>query len=499
MQYVHTIRYLKPVQIYNRLRPRRRRIELSRDGFYGLRPIPAAWTTHIARHGSRTGPQRFSFLNEEREIATWNDAEIPKLWLYNLHYFDSPEFELIERWIAENSAGTGNGWEPYPLSRRIVNWIKYALTGGVLSARAQVSLATQAAALSRMLEYGLLANHLFANAKALVFAGAFFEGQHADEWLTKGLRILETELREQVLPDGGHIERSPMYHALILEDLLDLINLERCYALPSSKWSDIASRMLSWLSQMLHPDGEISFFNDSAIGIAPEPVQLQQYASRLSIPLSTQQLGESGYVRLEQAETVVVFDAAPIGPDYQPGHAHADTLSFELSHCGRRVIVNSGTSTYEKGPERLRQRSTAAHSTIRVDGRDQSEVWDGFRVARRARPFGLVTDRKSYVEACHTGYQRLPSPVVHRRRLQISADQAVITDTLEGHGKHTIELFWHIHPDAEVEITMKPDIEVTQEASMYHPQFGVSIPNRCIRGKWSGQCPKTVKTVLALS
>src|SRR6267378_2144734 len=79
------------------------------------------------------------------------------------------------------------------------------------------------------------------------------------------------------------------------------------------------------------------------------------------------ELGNSGYIRLENKDTVVLFDAAPIGPDYQPGHAHADTLSLEVSHRGRRVLVNSGTSTYERGPERAKERGTAAHNTIVID------------------------------------------------------------------------------------------------------------------------------------
>ena len=79
--------------------------------------------------------------------------------------------------------------------------------------------------LRKRLEIHLLGNHLFANAKALVFAGLYFTGNEADEWLGKGLAILEREVPEQVLRDGGHFERSPMHHGIILEDLLDLLNV----------------------------------------------------------------------------------------------------------------------------------------------------------------------------------------------------------------------------------------------------------------------------------
>ncbi|MFO1266416.1 MAG: heparinase II/III family protein [Rubrivivax sp.] len=110
---------------------------------------------------------------------------------------------------------------------RIVNWIKWFLAGEPAQAPWLASLAVQARWLAQRLEWHLLGNHLFANAKALFFAGLFFEGREADEWLATGARILERELPEQVLDDGGQFERSPMYHALALEDVLDLLNVLR--------------------------------------------------------------------------------------------------------------------------------------------------------------------------------------------------------------------------------------------------------------------------------
>ena len=124
---------------------------------------------------------RLRFLNTEHEIlksADWNSFEISKLWLYNLHYFDDLNAEggasraewhrdLIARWIAENPPGFGNGWEPYPLSLRIINWIKWALSGHALDKAARNSLAVQTRFLAQRLEHHLLGNHLFANAKAL--------------------------------------------------------------------------------------------------------------------------------------------------------------------------------------------------------------------------------------------------------------------------------------------------------------------------------------------
>lgn len=459
----HTVRHLRPVQIYGRAwhRLHRPRIDLSP----APPPMPARgqWQG-CARAASMLGPNRFRFLNAEHGLRNgdWNDRALPKLWLYNLHYFDdlvadgAPlragwHLELLRSWIAANPPGAGNGWEPYCLSLRIVNWIKWLLSGhaaGDEAARRELldSLAAQTRYLAGRLERHLLGNHLWANYKALLFAGLFFDGEEGARWLDIGLRGMRREIGEQILADGGHFERSPMYHAILLEDLLDLIQLGERYAPAVSRedlelWRARATAMLGWLAVMTHPDGGIAFFNDAAHGIAPELAPLQDYARTLGLdppersaePL--QLLPESGYARLQYGEAVLIADIGEVGPNYLPGHAHADTLSFELSLRGRRVLVNAGTSRYDTGAERLWQRGTAAHNTVQIDDQDSSEVWSSFRVARRALPLAISHGQDSggvWLEAGHDGYKRLPGRAVHYRRWRLQEDQLRVEDRIEG-------------------------------------------------------------------
>lgn len=523
-RYFHTLRYLKPAQLWGRITFRLLRPKPD------LRPAPAvrqssrAWQIPAARRVSMLSPTRFRFLNVEHEIcapADWNSTQLPKLWLYNLHYFDDLNAEgaasrvkwhrdLITRWLAENPPGQGNGWEPYPLSLRIINWIKWVQSGNTLDAVARNSLAVQVRFLTQRLERHLLGNHLFANAKALMFAGCYFEGDEADAWLRLGMGILNREIPEQILSDGGHFERSTMYHALAYEDMLDLVNLARAnptaltrWKHTISLWSEIIFKMGSWLRAMSHPDGEIAFFNDAAIGIAPSPAVLFSYAERLGLsaadtPMDVDHLDASGYIRVTRGQAVLLIDAAPIGPDYLPGHAHADTLSYELSLFGQRMVVNSGTSRYGLGQEREWERSTGAHSTVEIDCLDSSEVWAGFRVARRAYPFDVsikLDVNAVIVEAAHDGYRRLPGRVVHRRRWILQANRLEVIDIIEGEFSEAVSRIY-LHPDIKIQqvgvggtstwkdrrvILESSVVDTALEATVWHPEFGVSTPNSCLR------------------
>jgi uncharacterized heparinase superfamily protein len=501
--YWETARHLKPIQVWRRLRRPRPRLS-------GLdvraRVCAGRWANPLKRSNPWMGRKRWRILNQEREIETWNDSAAEKLWLYHLHYFEHSSPETVASWIDENPPGQGIGWEPYPLSRRIANWIAWLLESPLEpSARGVVerSVAEQAQWLSQSLEWHLLGNHLLANAKALVIAGAYFEGGAAESWLRLGAGILRQQLSEQILEDGGHFELSPMYHAIILEDLLDLVNLSNVYPGLLDKeresWREIAGRMLGWLRKLTHPDGQISYFNDSVQGVAPALRDLSEYAARLGITEAPIRLGSSGYVRLEEADTLVLFDAGPVGPDYQPGHGHCDLLSLEVSQRGRRVISNSGVSTYETCARRLAERKTAAHNTVCVDGVEQSEIWASFRVARRACVVERKTDGQRWAEAEHDGYRVLKGNVRHRRRVEICDGQVKVTDRLDGSGVHSAELFWHVSPGANPEIEFENGIERRVERGTWCAGFNSRVERPVVVGRWQGRLPATLVTHIRMA
>ena len=517
-KYFHTLRYLKAQQVSSRILRRFKKVNVSPVSNLVRREPVAAFLPVRLNKQSLFGDADFVFLNEPGSLSDWNDSNRNKLWLYNLHYFDdlngrnaSDRYEqharLIDRWIYENPPIKGNGWEPYPTSLRIVNWIKWFLVDGQATPERLESVALQAKALSQSLETHLLGNHLFANAKALVFAGLFFQGKDADAWLAQGLRILKKEIPEQVLSDGGNFELTPMYHSTITADFLDLLSIFGAFQNPrcleiEREVIDRIPEMLRWLSVMTHPDGLVTLFNDAAIDVAPTLADLSLAAEQYDLkssPLPNAQLihlAETGFFRLNLNQAVVIGDIGKVGPDYIPGHAHADTLSFELSVFGSRLIVNGGTSQYGADAERHRQRSTAAHSTVVVNGENSSEVWGGFRVARRASPIGLKIDKaKNLVHCGHNGYARLKGSPTHWRTWSGNSDNLVVTDRIEGKFDSAVSRF-HLHPDVSVKDKNSTQIvletagglvtvealgsELQIEPSIYCPKFGQRIPTQCI-------------------
>ena len=516
-----TVRSLKLIQITNRVTRRFLPTSVTPVGDARRRSVANVWRDPVmARSIALRGAARF--LNVERPLDSpdiWNDRSCSRLWLYQLHYFDglpaaavrdpAAASEFIGRWIRENPPTRGVGWEPFPVSLRVCNWIKFALQGGALNQGALDSLATQARWLQGRLEYHLLGNHLLLNACALYCAGCFFDFEEADHWRAEGSQLLEEQIREQVLPDGVHFELSTMYQLMVLEALLDVCNVSHAFGLAApANLHDTCRAMFTALDLLTHPNGDIVQFNDAALDEAPAPAELRAYAQRIGIetappsPTRSAWLPHGGYARLCGDDAVAMIDVAEIGPSYLPAHAHADTLTFELSVGARRVVVDTGISTYEANATRHSERGTAAHNTVTIDGRNSSEVWHAFRVGARARMLRRgfqTTNNVSTVHGAHDGYRAIG--VVHARTWNMHPDRMEILDEISGDGEHLVECAFHFHPDCRVElrtncayvhqhdgklvlrIELDPGLAWSVSDYEYHPGFGNSQRGSRLQGR----------------
>jgi hypothetical protein len=359
----------------------------------------------------------------------------------------------------------------------------------------------QAVNLQNRVEYHLLGNHLWANGKALWFTGAFLG---IEKIASLGRKIVAEELREQFLPDGGHFELSPMYHSIILEDLLDLINL--CQARGASSdaallpvLQETVGKSLAWLGGIVDEEGDFPLLNDSAQGVAPSYEDLRSCARRLGLPAAGEAVDElkvgswagrnfSGYLVLRKAPFRLILDTATLGPDYLLGHAHCDMLSVLVDFEGKSVWTDTGVFEYEEGERRENCRRTSAHNTVVLDGLEQAEIWKSFRVGRRGYPKGLLLEDHA-VKCSHTGFEIWKRGLAHTRTLRLSDDGFEVIDRVGGAGKHSYRAFFHFYPGTKVVSTEKGYLvndhlsinpsgaESRLTTSEYYPEFG-RVENR---------------------
>ena len=362
----------------------------------------------------------------------WHDAALPKLWRYQLHgfrwlmllalentRFPRPEDLALARealldWMRNNPPGVGDGWEPFPVSERMLNW---SLAGAVLDTglpELRASLEHQARWLARRFEWDLQGNHLLKNACALAVAGALLGDA---ELLARGAAEAVGQFDRQVLPDGGHFERSPMYHALALWDGLVLLAALGDGHPDAEHLRPVLLRMAGFLHGVSHPEGDIPLFNDAVLGEAFPARVLADFAAHrcCGAVRLRQEFPDTGMYALENTGGRLLVKASPV-PPVQPGHAHGDPLTLELSLGTTRMLVDAGCHGYAESPLRGWCRSVRAHNTAVVDGIEPVEAWSVFRVGRRhAQPCARV---ESCVEGRRfTGEVTLPGGVVHRREI----------------------------------------------------------------------------------
>ena len=521
--YINTIKFLKPEQLYLR-------IFYNLKIFYfkpntnnlNIRSVKnSSQISFLPKGNSLKSKNHFIFLNKQKKFkqdVQWNKIINSKLWSYNLNYFDfinsvsnkrNTEIsqDLLIDWIRKNNTKQNIGWDAYPTSLRIVNIIKWLLQSNITSNNFNLivkSLYEHGDYLSKNIEYHLKGNHLIANAKALFFCGLFFEDKISKKWLDKSEEILINELKIQILDDGAHYELSPMYHSIIIEDLIDILELIRIYKYQNPILIKIiktkVKKMIYWLEEIRHPNYEIPFFNDSTFGIAQNIKSLKKYASKfgLSKGLKSKKnllILPSGYAVFNFENVFLICDVGNIGPDEQPGHAHADTLSFESSIDRYKFIVNSGVSTYEDSDLRHFQRSTAAHSTLEFNKINSSEVWKSFRVAKRANVKILNFKNSRYekiIKALHDGYSKIiKSNMFHIRTITLKKKFLEIYDEINVNTGEVI-VRYYLHPNIKYngnntfklpsgkKIKMLNENKFKIKKTHWYPGFGKKESNYCI-------------------
>lgn len=465
-RYLYTIISLKPIQIFyqigNKIVFTRRKLD-NYNKYLGKSLqklfLTCEYNQNASCNKSTIVDSVFTFLNQEYDFKNeinWNYLSNGKLWNYNLQYLDYINDNRIDisyrRTILRlNSIALLNGdlkLEPYPVSLRINNILIFNSFFGINDVNVERALKLQIDFLERNVEYHILGNHLLENYISLFLASYLINDYDLNKNISD--KFLK-ELEEQILDDGGHFERSPMYHSIILYRLLlciDVIENNGCFEniILLNQLKEMCGYMLGWLDAFSYKDGSWPLVNDSANNICLSKVELEKLACLLKVQKLQTSLKSSGFRKLKIRQFEVLINLGNINPKYQPGHTHSDMMSFYLWKGNKQFIVDTGVSTYECNKDRLFERSTLAHNTITLNGNSQSDVWGSFRIGKKSKLI-LNIDKFNMLSAEINNMFGLSPNTKHQRNFEIINDKLHISDFVCG---EKIDIVNRIHLDYSV-------------------------------------------------
>lgn len=386
----HTLRYLKPIQFFYRLKNNC----VCERGFKRIKysEIQNMNLFIGGLHDEVSYLERFPFHEDEVEILnqtislSFKDLEkYPPLIQFNIQYFEyaivwaqkGMHFSTIkEKW--NEYVKSNLKLHPYVVSLQIPNMIIAMSLYNNYDSEICNELYSRYRWLLKHQEKHLLANHYFENLKAIVISSFFFKETRV---FNKYIKKLRKECSKQIHKDGMHFELSPMYHKIILEDLLLVHRVFK------ADWlNEYISLMLDAIVFLEDGVSRTPLFNDSGDNVAKTAGSLiEACKNELGIvPGFIDSLSQSGYYKIKDDTISLLVDSGPLGPNYNPGHAHCDCLSFEAFIDSRPLFVNSGTYQYQ-GDKRQYFRSTKAHNTAMICGHEQSDLWGEHRAGKRIK------------------------------------------------------------------------------------------------------------------
>jgi hypothetical protein len=398
--------------------------------------------------------------------------------------------------------------------------------------------------------YEVTSNHFLSNVVGLYALGVVFADLPAGRrWLAEGRDWLEEEMRVQVLVDGADYESSVPYHRLVAELFLAGARLAQLEDRPlSSGYLGSLRRMIEFLLAVLRPDGLLPQIGDADDGrlhiftdygtwnpqdarclcgpasfVFDEPVWLAAGGESAAWEaewwgFDTSEPGEKGCPAESPGAVARLFPHAGIavtrtdraylivtngrvGTNGFGNHKHNDLLGFEFHGDSEPLLVDPGSYVYTSDPDaRNAFRATAAHNTLLIDDVEQNDLRHEylFRLFETAAVEHLrFEDTPEFTEYAgnHTGYTRLPSPVVHERTFRLTKSTAGlrILDCLQGSGRHRLTWHFRLSPGVGLESAgdgayvligvngrwcFKADPALTSSVrdAWYSPSYGVRLP-----------------------
>src|SRR5580698_8308381 len=370
----------------------------------------------------------------------------------------------LESWIAANPFHRGTNWaSALEVAFRALSWIWVDhLIGREMPpefrARWIHMLYLHGCHLANNLSFYFSPNnHLVGEALALHALGLFFAGvPKAARWEQLGARVMREQMDRQIRADGSSFEQSTYYQGY----LLDMFRLHAVLASPGLAYRAKLKQMAEFQRAMAGPSGRLPLLGDDdggcvSLGSIQRPGGEGNWRSQL--------FPDAGLAVMTCGETHAIVDAGTFGA-LNAGHSHSDTLSIVVRSGDAEILIDPGTYTYTGDAEwRAWFRSTAAHNTIRIDGRDQAVQRGPFSWG--AKPDVKILDWRTNAERDFLEAECRYAGFTHRRRVEFQKpDVFVITDDVSGPpGTHEIEQFWHLGSgEVQAKLILPEDAELTE-------------------------------------
>lgn len=393
--------------------------------------------------------------------------------LTNDERYSTEFFAQLRSWAEQNPYGRGPNWTcAMEVALRAINLLAAfetfrrspELNADSLSFFLQL-LQRHGRYIRRNLEFSYIStsNHYLSDVVGLLWIGLLLpELRDAHEWRDFGLDQTLREMDKQVLSDGADFESSTGYHRFVTELLLYSFLLCKVnnVEIEDRYWSKL-HKMLNYIRAYLRPDGFAPLIGDTDSGrvlpIAHRSARDHAYLLTFgpeTQPSGSQAFADAGIYIMRDADLYLCFNASDAGLNGRGSHGHNDALSIEVSAGSRAFIVDPGTYVYSADLQKRHEfRSTAYHSTVKIDGKEQNTTDPSmpFVIGNEAKPRVLewkTTTEFDKVVAEHYGY----SPVIHRRSVTFDKRERswLIEDEFFGDGEHVYEVRFHFDSGLDV-------------------------------------------------
>ena len=475
--------------------------------------LPATKRELYQQRLSEAADGEMTFLNvtlpvaESGEPAWYHPTleDVPALWALKLHGFEFLNWvflgnetpaecpnghatfqEWVRSWMRSDDTDIGTeqylrrAWTPHSVSLRVLNlsryycWCEKELVDSAFLSLLRRLIFKNALFLENHVEYDIGGNHLIENAVALVTAGVLFDDVD-QEWLDIGVSVLEGA-STQFLDDGGHFERTPMYHILTLTRYLTVLDVLRGSGrnVPPAI-VDTAQRGTEFLRSIRPPDGRIPLLNDSVFEQALALDTCLSYARAVGIEPgasdSQMTMPASGYYWLGEGDDRLLVDGGLFGPPHLPAHSHNDLFAILLWVDGVRLLTDTGTYEYAPTARRQYARSVRGHNTLQVGSTEPIAVGGQYLAGRRLRP-SVRYLRRGDITLFDGKYDRrglFGADYTHRRRIFAGTDWWLVEDRVTGATNQRLRSRMHLHPSVvpnscEGKKSRQPDDDPTEFA-----------------------------------